>query len=309
MSLGEATTPFYWVLQIRYILYGYTVYLYESDSNHQEGNSILDTRASLHHRIPRWQKAAWQSWTSERFTRKWDAFFLLHVQFYQMWSICSLMATHFWKCSQDIFGWKILAHHPFQQPKSLIHNFLPQQKSPDPSPQHRGRNHRLFPHSVSYEVFGSVTALGGRDRRSEKTSAAKAEDLSWFTMRRFGPPRRADSSITGQKEILCKLYLSYTILQYPECTTWVAMFWLEVVLALLLYYWEVLVRISTLRSEYDSLRNMPLRSLAAVFTPLQISHLSEGISKAAHTTDTTSHAFAPIQSCFGGNGHVHQRPG
>ena len=56
-------------------------------------------------------------------------------------------------------------------------------------------------------------------------------------------------------------------------------------------------------SEYDSLRDMPARSLAAVFT------LSEGISDAAHTTDTTSHAFAPIQSCFGGNGHVHQRPG
>ena len=69
------------------------------------------------------------------------------------------------------------------------------------------------------------------------------------------------------------------------------------------------MRVSTRRSEYDSLRNMPLRSLAAVFTPLQISHLSEGISKAAHTTDTTSHAFAPIQSCFGGDGHVHQRPG
>lgn len=110
-------------------------------------------------------------------------FFSAPMQFYHVEYLQFNGQHNFWTCLQDIFGWKILAHPPFQQPKSLIHFPL---ASSDPS----SRGRAAVSHSVSYEVFGSVTALSGRDRRSEKTSAAKAEDLSWFTMRRNGPRKR-----------------------------------------------------------------------------------------------------------------------
>lgn len=133
-----------------------------------------------------------QSWTSERFT---DAV-LSNVEYLQF------NGHTFLKMLADIFGWKILAHHPFQQPKSLIHNFLPQQKSPRSFP---AASRQKSP-AVSSLCFLRGLWLRYRLGRSRPEVREDIGGKGWgsqliYNAAIWASKRGADSSITGQKEI------------------------------------------------------------------------------------------------------------